>query len=54
MGSEDYYFFVRPGDSEFINKGIAAINGKKVGVNKDSIQENSISNGQRKTTWRRS
>ena len=39
MGSEDYYFFVRPGDSEFINKGIAAINGKKVGVNKDSIQE---------------
>ena len=22
MGSEDYYFFVRPGDSEFINKSL--------------------------------
>lgn len=39
MGSEDYYFFVTPGNTEFINKGIAAVNGKKVGVNKDSIQE---------------
>ena len=38
MGSEDYYLFVAPGNEEISSSDSSTLNGKRVGVNKDSIQ----------------
>ena len=38
MGTEEYYLFVAPGNQEIIPDDPSSLNGKKVGVNKDSIQ----------------
>ena len=38
MGSEDYYVFVDPDNKEVSSSDAATLNGKRVGVNKDSIQ----------------
>lgn len=39
MGSEDYYLFVAPGNTSVSSSNPSTLNGKRVGVNKDSIQE---------------
>lgn len=38
MGSEEYYLFAAPDDSEISSSDASTLNGKRVGVNKDSIQ----------------
>ncbi len=38
MGSEEYYLFVAPGSQEVLSTDPSTLNGKRVGVNKDSIQ----------------
>ena len=39
MGSEGYHIFIAPGNSEIRPDDFSTLNGKKVGVNKNSIQE---------------
>ena len=39
MGTEDYYLFVTPDNTELSQGSYSSFNGKKIGVNKDSIQE---------------
>ena len=39
MGTEAYHIFVRPGNTEITSEDYASLNGKKVGVNKDSVQK---------------
>lgn len=39
MGTEDYYIFVTPDNTELTHGSYTAFNGKKIGVNKDSIQQ---------------
>ena len=39
MGTEAYYIFVAPGNKEITSDNLAALNGKKVGVAKGSIQK---------------
>ena len=39
MGTEDYYIFVTPDNTELKQGGSTAFNGKKIGVNKGSVQE---------------
>lgn len=38
MGTEEYYVFVAPGNTEISSADYTTLNGKKVGVNLDSIQ----------------
>ncbi len=38
MGAEDYYLFVSVGNREISSSDYSTLNGKKIGVNKDSIQ----------------
>ena len=38
MGTEEYYLFVAPGNEEITAQDKTSVNGKKVGVNKDSYQ----------------
>ena len=38
MGSEDYHVFISPGNTEIRPDDLGTFNGKRVGVNKDSIQ----------------
>ena len=38
MGAEEYYLFVAPGSQEILSSDPSTLNGKRVGVNKDSIQ----------------
>ena len=38
MGSEDYYLFINPENREISGSDFSSLNGKKVGVNKGSIQ----------------
>ena len=38
MGSEDYYIFTSPGNTEISDRDVSTLNGKKIGVNKGSIQ----------------
>ncbi|MBP5255553.1 MAG: transporter substrate-binding domain-containing protein, partial [Clostridia bacterium] len=38
MGTEEYFVFVRPGNTEITTENLSAINGKKAGVNKGSVQ----------------
>ena len=39
MGTEDYYLFVTPDNTGLSKGSYTAFNGKKIGVNKDSVQE---------------
>ena len=39
MGSEEYYLFVAPSNQEISSSNYATLNGKKVGVNKGSVQK---------------
>ena len=39
MGTEEYYRFTSPKNKTIRSENYASLNGKKVGVNKDSIQE---------------
>ncbi len=39
MGSEDYHIFIDPGNTEIRPDDFSTLNGKRVGVNKNSIQE---------------
>ncbi len=39
MGSEAYYIYVSSGNKEITSDDISTLNGKRIGVNKDSIQE---------------
>ena len=39
MGTEEYYLFVAPDDQDISSSDPSTLNGKRVGVNKDSIQE---------------
>ena len=39
MGTEDYYIFVTPTNTELTHGSYTAFSGKKIGVNKDSVQE---------------
>ena len=39
MGTEEYYLFTSPKNKSIRSENYASLNGKKVGVNKDSIQE---------------
>ena len=39
MGSEDYHVFIRPDNTEIRPDDFSTFNGKRVGVNKNSIQE---------------
>jgi len=39
MGTEEYHLFVTPGNKQITAKDPATLNGKKIGVNRDSIQE---------------
>ena len=39
MGSEDYHAFIAPNNTEIRPDNFATLNGKRVGVNKNSIQE---------------
>jgi diguanylate cyclase (GGDEF)-like protein len=39
MGSEDYHVFIRPDNTEIRPDDFSTLNGKRVGVNKNSIQE---------------
>ncbi|MBO7519987.1 MAG: EAL domain-containing protein, partial [Clostridia bacterium] len=38
MGSEDYNIFVAPDNEEITSENLSALNGKKVGINKGSVQ----------------
>ena len=38
MGSEEYYLFTAPNDTSILSSDPSTLNGKRVGVNKDSIQ----------------
>ena len=38
MGAEEYYVFVAPGNQEISSSDPSSLNGKRVGVNRDSIQ----------------
>ena len=38
MGQEEYYLFVSPGNREISSSDYSTINGKKIGVNKGSVQ----------------
>ncbi len=38
MGTEDYYLFTAPDNKQISQKDLSTINGKRVGVNKNSIQ----------------
>ena len=38
MGTEDYYIFMAPGSSQISADDITTLNGKKIGVNKGSVQ----------------
>ena len=38
MGSEDYYLFIAQGNGEISSSDYTTLNGKRVGVNRDSIQ----------------
>ena len=38
MGTEEYYLFMAPGNSEISSSDYSTLNGKRVGVNKGSIQ----------------
>ena len=38
MGTESYYVFVSPGETEITAEDLTTLNGKRVGVTKDSIQ----------------
>ena len=38
MGTEEYYLFVAPGNGEISSSDYATINGKRIGVNKGSVQ----------------
>ena len=39
MGTEAYYVFVSPNNQEITSKNLSSLNGKKIGVTKDSIQK---------------
>ena len=39
MGSETYYIFVAPDNGEITSEDYATLNGKRIGVNRDSIQK---------------
>ena len=39
MGTEEYYIFTAPGNKEITSNDYSTLNGKKIGVNKGSIQE---------------
>lgn len=39
MGTESYYIFVSPGNTEITSENLASLNGKKVGVTSGSIQK---------------
>ena len=39
MGSEDYHVFIRPDNTEIRPDDLSSLSGKRVGVNKNSIQE---------------
>ncbi len=39
MGSEEYFLFVAPDNMEITSSDVTTLNGKRVGVNRDSIQE---------------
>ena len=39
MGAEEYYIFIAPGNNEISSDDYSTLNGKLIGVNKDSIQE---------------
>ena len=39
MGTEEYYLFTAPGNTEISSTNCATLNGKRVGVNRDSIQK---------------
>ena len=38
MGTEEYYIFIAPNNSEISQADYSTLNGKRVGVNKDSVQ----------------
>lgn len=38
MGTEEYYIFIAPGNTEITAEDLSTLNGKRVGVNKGSIQ----------------
>lgn len=38
MGTEEYYLFIAPGNQEILSTDYSTLNGKKIAVNKDSIQ----------------
>ena len=38
MGTEEYYLFVAPGNQEILSTDASTLNGKRVGVNRESIQ----------------
>lgn len=39
MGTEEYNIFISPGNTEITSEDFSTLNGKKIGVNKGSIQE---------------
>ena len=39
MGSEAYYIYVSPGNTEISSEDYSSLNGKKIGVDRDSIQK---------------
>ena len=39
MGTEDYFLFTGPTNSSISSSDVTTLNGKKIGVNKDSVQE---------------
>ena len=39
MGSESYYIYIDADNAEITSENLASFNGKRIGVNKDSIQE---------------
>ena len=38
MGTEEYYLFIAPGNQQIVSTDYSTLNGKKVGVNKGSVQ----------------
>ena len=42
MGTEDYYIFITPDNTEISQDNYGSLNGKKVGVNKGTLQEASF------------
>jgi len=46
MGAEEYYIFISPDNEEINRDDLSTFNGKKVGVNKGSVQAELI-----ETTW---